>query len=388
MFHLAWLFLGTYSFYVINSSGLGFTADSGYYSTVAYALRAHQGFSHHGSYWTVFPPLYPLVLSLSGPSLNPVQFAPLLHSALFGVLLFAVSLQQGYLSARTFLVNLCIPLMVLFSPVFEVASFLWSEALYIVLTTLMFLLLWLLQRRVWWAWLVPLAIVTGLSPVSRYIGVVNIFTATVSQGLILRGRWWTRILQCAAFAFVTAIPLGIWAFRNYSIDQTFFGVRPPSHIPITDNIYRTWVTLSGWFETVGNSHITILWLVVPTIVYAISQVRASIRWRACVPLLLYITVYVAFLNISLTRYVTDPIGTRFLAPVYVPLVLLLGLIITATLERAKRSTRFLMIGALALIMVSNMIHFGKMYYDLPQYQHDLVCHYTFRPPPSANCPPE
>ena len=385
--NLAWLILGIYWFYDVNASELAFTADSGYYVTVAYGLKAHQGFTHHGDFWTVFPPLYSLLLSLSGSSLAPNQFAPLLHAALFGILLFAISLQQGRMSKRTFLVNLCIPLLVLFSPVFEVSSFLWSEELYIVLTTLMFVLLCGDQQSISLPRLIALGVVTGLAPISRYIGVVNIVTATVSLAFILRGRWWSRILTCAAFGFVTIIPVAVWCFRNYSIDGTLFGVRPPTNTSLADNLYHSWVTFSGWFEPIDNGWITILWIVIPVVAYLMLRVRMSLPLQKCFHMALFIGTYVAFLNVSVSKNLVDPIGTRFLSPVYVPLALLLGLIFKTSLSHGSNVTRAIAIATLILLIGNNTLRFGRQHYDAPKYRHDLLCKHTYRPPPSMNCPP-
>jgi hypothetical protein len=387
MTHLAWLAIGAYSFYVTNSSGLLRTADSDYYMTVAHALGSHQGFSHNGRYWTVFAPLYPLVLSLPGPSWPPLLFAPLLHAALFGMIMFASSLFQEYRTRGTFVINLLFPLMVLVSPIFGVTSYLWTEALYIILTTLMLILLSWHRSRVSWTWLLALGIVTGLAPIVRYIGVVNILTATACLALLFTGRWWTKLLKCLAFGISTAIPLATWCLRNYAIDGTLFGVRPPANNPITENLYRSWIAFSDWFVLAHDKHLTVLWIVVPMTLYATLQVRASIPWRKCLPLLLFVGLYVAFLNISASKHVLDPIDTRLLSPIYIPLLFLLSLLVKTTVTSAPKTTQTLMLTALISIVLSNFLNFGKMYYDLPQHRHDLVCRYNYCAPPSANCPP-
>jgi hypothetical protein len=378
--------LGGYVFYVTAPSELLMTADSGYYATVAEALRKHQGFSHHGRYWTVFPPLYPLILSLSGPSLTPIQFAPILHAALFGLLLFTVSIQQGYQNARTLPINLIFPLLALVSPVFGVASYIWTEELYIVLTTLMFLLLWRHPSSVSWVWLLPLGLVTSLAPITRYIGIVNVVTATTFLFFIFTGRWWVKILKCVAFALVTATPLATWCYRNYAIDGTLFGIRPPRSSPISQNLAQSWLTFSSWFETVGEARVSILWLVIPTLLYATIRVRAFIPWKKCAPLILFIGAYLAFLNVSASMHVHDPIDTRLLVPLYVPLVFLLGCVTQTTLSFGSRITQTVILSALALITLSNALIFGKVYYDLPLHRHELICRHNSFPPPSANCP--
>lgn len=388
MVHLAWLAIGMYSFYVFNPGQLLLTADSGYYTTVAESLRKHQGFAHHGKHWTVFPPLYPLILSLCGPRHNPIQFALLLHTVLFGLILFTVSWEQGYRNIRTLPVSLLFPLLVLFSPVFGVASYIWTEELYILLTSLMFVLLWRDQTPVSWWRLIALAFVTCLAPITRYIGMVNILTATAYLAFVFTGRLWTRFLKCAAFAIITTIPLAIWCYRNYLIDGTLFGVRPPRYIPISHNLSKTWHTFSGWFSTVGEAQVSILWIVIPSVLYVAMRLGAFIPWKRCAPLLAFIGMYLTFLNISASTHVHDPIDTRLLVPLYVPLVFLLGAVVRATLSFGTKGTQTLILSALALITLSNFINFGKMYYDLAQHRYDLICRYNSFPPPSANCPPQ
>jgi hypothetical protein len=388
--HLAWLVIGTYSFYNFNSNGLLATADSGYYMTVSQAFAAHQGFVYHQSYWTVFPPFYPIILSLflPTPSSDPIMISPRLHSALFGLLLFAVSLSQGFLRARTCAIQLTLPLLVLASPIFGVASYIWTEELYVVLTTVMLLLLMWHQRSMAWTWLITLGIVTSLAPVTRYIGMVNIVTTTLYLAFIFSGRWWVKLFKCALFAIITAIPLAAWCARNYTVDKTFFGSRPPGGPPLPYNLHTSWLTFSGWFETVADGRISILWIVIPIVVYATLCLRASIPWKKCWPCLLFIGMYVALLNVSASRHRHDPIDTRLLIPIYTPLLFLLGAVAKTTLANGTRTLKTLVLGTIALMTMSNILNFGKMYYDLSQHRRELVCRYNSFPPPSMNCTPQ
>ena len=316
------------------------------------------------------------------------MFSPRLHSALFGLLLFAVSLSQGYLRARTCAIQLVLPLLVLASPIFGVSSYIWTEELYVVLTTVMLLLLMWHQSSTSWTWLITLGIVTSLAPITRYIGMVNIVTATLCLAFIFSGRWWVKLFKCALFAIITAIPLAAWCARNYTIDKTFFGIRPPGGPPLTHNLHTSWFTFSGWFETVTDGRITILWIVIPIMAYATLCVRSSIPWRKCWPCLLFIGIYVALLNVSASRHGHDPIDTRLLVPIYTPLVFLLGAVAKTTLAKGTRTLKTLVLGTIVLITISNIINFGQMYYDLPQHRRDLVCRYNSFPTPSMNCAPQ
>lgn len=385
--HLAMLAAATYLFYVTNSQGLLLTADSGYYSTVALALSADQGFSHHGRYWTVFPPLYPLVLSLPGGIWPPIRFAVLLHSGLFGFLTFAVSVHQGHQGTWRLAISLLLPLLLMISPVFGVGSYIWTELLYIFLTTLMFFIIWSHRLRSSTTWLILLGLVTCLAPVTRYIGMVNIVTATVCLVFVFSGRWWIRLLKCGAFGVITAVPLVIWCIRNYSIDGTFFGVRPPRYTPISVNLHATWVTFCSWFDTIADGHINLIWIALPIFLYVTLKVWASLPWGKCASIVLFVTMYLGFLNISASKHVHDPIDTRLLIPIYVPLLLLLSIVVTTAMSTATRTTRVLAVAMITIFAFSNIHNYGKMLYNISEHRQDLICRYNSFPPPSANCQP-
>ena len=384
--HFGWLCLGWYLFSLPNDSSLLMTADSGYYATVAEALRSHRGFTHHGEYWTVFPPLYSLVLSLAGSDRTVIQFAPLLHAALFGTLLMIVSSVQNYQTPRMIVASLFFPLLILFSPIFGVSSYLWTEELFIILTGLLLMLLRLHPTKISWTWLIALGIVSSLAPITRYIGIVNIFTASIYLTLVFGGRWWQRIMKSAGFGLAASIPLTIWCYRNYQIDGTFFGTRPPSETTLYQNLLNSFFTFTEWFEiAIDGINFNVLWLVTPVILYAGMRIRSFILWKQYLPPFLYVGAYTVALNRSASTNWIDPIETRLLVPVYLPLVFSLCSLTQTIFTFGKKSTQLLIVAALMLLLIGNVFSFGKMCYNLPQHNHELICWYNYHYPPSVDC---
>jgi hypothetical protein len=380
-----WFAVAGYTFFVFSQPKLLMTADSGYYVTVAHSLATFQGFSHHGQYWTVFPPLYSLILSLFAFLHNPLQSAPILHALLFGLFILGIALQSSRHNESRPIISLTLPLLAFFSPVFGVASYMWTEILYLVITTFMLLLLCNPANKWSKIWLGLLVFVTSLAPVTRYIGVVNILVATLCLFFTFRGQWWKRFYKCAAFGGIALLPTLVWSLRNYSIDGSFFGTRPPSRTPLIQNLTNSAHVLTDWFSPVVDVWPSPLWLVVPALIYAVLAVPKSIPWRAIAFLFLFEITYLCALNISASRHLIDPIDTRLLIPIYPPLLCIFGLILNATLSGNNKISRALMITVFAVLVLNNFLSFGRMFYDLPQHRRDLICRLNYRPPPNINC---
>jgi hypothetical protein len=205
---------------------------------------------------------------------------------------------------------------VVFSPILRVAVVVWSELLYITLTTAMFGLLWRYQARRDRSTMAGLVLVLSLAPLVRYIGVTNIATACLWLLVIGEGRPVARIRRASVVGLPASLPLAGWMLRNLATDGTLLGPRHPSSFALALNIERALMTMNEWFAP--------SWLLaVPIAVIGVMLVwlaRDQVRWQVVLPLLLYTGIYTAWLVTSATQYAFQAIGYRLMAPIYWPLV--------------------------------------------------------------------
>jgi len=207
----------------------------GYSDSVAYIVSARNllkgiGLGYYypsGRFYvlTQYPPFYPLVLA--GIGLFRVDLVA--ATRWLSIILFAATLLgAGWVFIRlSSSPTLAIPasvLMGIFPVMVTMFSSSMSEPLFI------FFLLWSGFCLVGYLkhdnllWLVLSAILTGLLPLTRYIGIAIFFAGVVSIFLFIPGVWKERLKKAALFSAISIMPIVLWVFWVYfSVDHTLAG---------------------------------------------------------------------------------------------------------------------------------------------------------------------
>jgi hypothetical protein len=165
----------------------------------------------------IFPPLYPLTLSvLANLGLDYLTAARILDALLFGLLIFIFTLGIMTLTKNIWLVIIS-GLFVLFSPVMiDHYGGVMTEPLFITLFyTAFFLTLIYIQKQK--TYLFVLAVLfTSISPLVRYIG---IFTCAVNFLLIIlfdKSVWKEKLIKGGIFGFLSIFPILAWFILTYT----------------------------------------------------------------------------------------------------------------------------------------------------------------------------
>jgi len=169
----------------------------------------------------VFPPLYPLSLSVMTKfGLDYLTAARVLDVLLFGLLIFVFTLGIITLT-RNFWLALISGLLVLFSPVMlNNYGGVMTEPLFITLfyASFFFTLIYIQQQK---THLFILAVLfTGISPLVRYVG---IFTCAVNFLFILlfdKAVWRKRLIKGGIFGFLSILPILTWFILTYTNSHT------------------------------------------------------------------------------------------------------------------------------------------------------------------------
>ena len=191
------------------------------------------------------------------------------------------------------------------------------------------------------------AIVVGLAGVTRYIGVTLILAGAAAILFNRRCTVRTRILHLLFFCAVASLPLLLWAFRNIQLTGLPTDTRGPSKYPLYYNLYYAFVFHLNWFFPVhfigvtatSRGALAVLAAVTGYLTGALLKPKDLVRllWLGSLKLdavsIFYIT-YVSFLVALSTVTGIERIGYRYLAPAFVPAVL----IILYTMEQELFST--------------------------------------------------
>ena len=321
--------------------GVGLGWDSINYLSVARNLLAGEGFvqdtfveTTDGSLdYTMWAPLYPLLLALSGFRMfDPWDIAGPLNAVFFGLTVFVAGRWlRRRIHSQFIVLSACLAVM-LSIPLTRSASYAMSETTFILFATLSLIridgfLIGGKRTDLLWA-----AVFTSLACLTRYIG-LTVIAAALPLLLLYPGvALLQRVKHCAAYVSISLVPIGLWMLRNILLSGGPTGPKPPSNDTLPEILSATLADLSRWvLFWLPSDPVRIAASALAAIVLLVLTVavwRAFFCWRQgssqqwssfCLFggfALLYLVVLVAAQTVTLG----EPAGGRYLYPVYIPLL--------------------------------------------------------------------
>ena len=207
------ILLHTYRF------GVGLDPDSVAYISAARNLLNANGLTlYDGRPYLLFPPLFPVLLSLVGVfGFDPADIAKYLNAILFGLIVFVSGLWlRNHISSRV-LLALGIAVLLISTPLISVAARAWTEALFIFLAIMAIMEAAKSQKNGANRNLLISGTFAGLSFLTRFVGITVIGTCVL---LILLNRDASpqrRIAKVSIYSITSAAPTFIWISRNFLI---------------------------------------------------------------------------------------------------------------------------------------------------------------------------
>ena len=325
--------------WISTPGGASTSPDSWVYLSTARNLLAGEGFTRYNNVpFVPWPPLFPLLIAalvglaeLIGRELHLLDALRAMH-----VLVTAANVVAAGLLFRRFMRSAAVAALAALAvalsyPLVYVATFVWSEPLFVLLTLLF---LHALDRHLAAPRarsLLLVAILAALASVQRYAGAVLIVAGALTLALLaFKVPLRCRLRDAGVFAAVAALPLVLWLAHNYARTGTLTGKRAPStqslHVSIRAvyDLTVSWLTPERWGISYQAAGLIVgLVLVLGLIRLVRRERRAALPTLAglrALPLALFAALYGAFVvsSASLVRF--DPIDERLLAPLYVPTV--------------------------------------------------------------------
>ncbi|MBK9125642.1 MAG: hypothetical protein IPM16_21300 [Chloroflexi bacterium] len=349
--------------------GLGISADSVEYLSMAENFAETGRLANYrNELLTVFPPLYTVSISLISGALDAATSAHVLALLLFGVLIFALSTAVRNLTgSRTMLNRAAYHMLVaalVFSPVFAVSRFAWSESMYIVISVAQFWVMRSLLRQPSLAGVVGASMLAGAAAMTRYIGVVNIGTLLFAVLYLIPTQTSRKLGYVAVTIAVSGIAIGLWMFRNYGVDQTILGPRYPSDVGVVENTQRVVTTLMSWivpYPLASKAALALPGFVLGATATAwmIWRNRTRLDSRLLLLLTSYTVLFAGWMVISASSYAFDAINTRLMAPVFLPLYFIVVQAVKAQLMRGAGSLSLVKTLSAIVLTLVVLVHFSK-----------------------------
>ncbi len=366
--------------------GIGISHDSVSYLFAAQTFSEGNGFQYYGypSPFVQWPPLYPFILAIVNfLQVEPLLFSTIFNAIAFAGIVF---LSGKWLYDHVAHPSLALigTLAIALSPQLHyISEFLWTETLFILLSIAFFISIerYILRKK--FSGLVLSSIFVSLACLDRYTGI----TLVIAGVLILffnKNTWKPKSLHILLFGFISSAPTAAWLVRNYLVSGTFAGLRPPATVSFLHNIKLTILTFTSWvaseklvlLKSVFSKNLftgfsTLLplllalvsllalvvmffFVIVPLLSWFTTQCKEaihrkktttepqkgffsedrhiyiheakpmSIQWLSGVwSLVIFVTVYIVQMLLSASNVSFDPIGDRYLIPVFVPFFFLL-----------------------------------------------------------------
>jgi len=363
--------------------GVGLEGNAMFYISTARSLLADTGvatFDFNGSPLVEMPPLYPTLLGAIGCVLG---LDPLVSARIAGALLFGMMIYLSGMTAFRYIGSLpfalyAAALVLLSTPLIYVSVMALSEPLFICLTLLFLCLVKSFLEKADWVSLLLCSASAALASLTRYLGITLILSGILVIIFLTRSDRRTRVYQLLLFTFVSAMPLGLWTLRNYTLSGTPFGPRYPSIFSFFDNVTLVLRGIFAWlipirilfpdefiFRLIFKMVVIVITLAFGVFIaylFRFTKKEDWLRLRAdntlwAGPLTVFLVVYTIVLLVSATATAEDKISSRFLSPLYVPVIIL---ILSLVYQLTKRTARNALIARVALSLMFPLVFVTTM----------------------------
>ncbi len=354
--------------------GTGVTGDSVFFLSTALNFLAGEGWrDFEGEPLTLWPPLFPLLLAAFGwVGIDLLAAGRWVNAAAFGLTILVAgcwlrsNLRSQWLGlATTAIIAASLPLS-------HEAALCITEPLFVLFALLALMQLAAFPNRKTTAPLLLSAVCTALAALTRYPGVVLIGTGVLFLAPL------ARLKHTLGFGAISSVPLLAVLARNWAatgnLDLATGDRAEHSGQSFSDGlhqvveVFRAWVVPPSTPDGFGY----LLWLVVGLVVWAAGAVVVRAGRGVGTdgkspsfglgPALLFgafTGIYIAFMVAVVPSTAGKQIDSRYLLPIYVPLLLTAALLLDRFLSSKAAGWRMAVrYGLAALVVLATLVHVG------------------------------
>ena len=316
-------------FLFTRHGGIGISPDSVVYLTAAENLQANGKLADFTKDALVdFPAFYSLFLSavelLTG--LKPLLFAPFLNALFFAILIYlSGNIMEQFTHRSKWYKSVVLSCIVLSPALLEDYSMLWSETLFI----LWLLLFMMAMHRYFHSYsrkaLVAAAVIASIASITRYAGITVIAMGGILLLIDTKLPLRRKLTDLVLFSVISPLLLIINLVRNYVVSETLTGFREKSISTLASNTHDAGWVLCDWLPFLHGNHEAANWVAIGIIAvlaficleqFLHNGRMANYENMAAIFSLLYISFLIVIASVS--RFET--LNSRFLSPVFIPLL--------------------------------------------------------------------
>lgn len=323
--------------------GAGLSPDSVWYIAAARSLASGNGFTDWGGgSIVVWPPLYSASMALFqvGLDMDPMVSAGIVNAIAFGAIVLASCLMaKRLLGSLPVAYTLLSYLLILLSfPLLDIASMAWSDSLFIALTLAFLMSTWSFVQTRSASYFVFMILGAAAATLVRYLGLTLILTGAVVVLMMYRASLRQRLAHTALFALLSMTPIAVWVARNYVVSGTLIGSRGEANSTPIESLATGSGTLLRWFApwlplllclavvaSFGRFNLKQYWA-------RLQEVGPSLKL-----LTIFTTIYLGTMVFSILMTGYNLADSRYLSPVYIPLLLITMALLANVLEQLRRN---------------------------------------------------
>ena len=356
-------FLGATHILVRTSTyGAALTGDSIIYLSAARSILAGDGiYTFSGGYlnnlWAPFFPFFLAFIGLLG--IDPLDAGRLVNIAIFGLI---ISISGFWLNkkftSRLLVLGATVTIMTSL-PLSHISSYFMTEALFI-----LFALLALMQiesfvrqgKNITRQPFVLSAIFATLAAVTRYVGITVIFSAILIILIRKNIPIYTRLKYAVSYAAISSVPLAAVLVRNYIVFKVLTRQQQQLLLLPSDVLTQVLTILTEIFtefdiwifprKFLRSGPLNIPWMLVGLVVLGIlvffimsrrsQDTKLTGSPRPVIPFAIFTLVYLTCYISARTGISLSPSHTRFLAPLYIPLLFIAVFLLDRLLHHDAR----------------------------------------------------
>jgi hypothetical protein len=308
--------------------GIGLSPDSIVYLSTARNIHDHGVINDFTNQPMMdFPAFYPIFLSglmfLTGRDV--VAFGPVLDGLLFGLLIWLCGWMMDRFSRPSRWYKWPVLLFILLSPcLLEVYSMIWSETLYLLLSVLFMIGCHRYFERHSTPSLLLIAVIAGLSCVTRYAGISIVMMGGLLMLCDSRLKWGARkIGHLFLFGLVAILFPALNFYRNWRVTGTLTGYREKAIRSLGANLHDVGSVFCDWLPFFNERYawaavIAVLFILLITGIFLIRLLRKKNFFSYDTIGISYFVTYAFFILITASVSRFQQLDSRLLSPLFIP----------------------------------------------------------------------
>lgn len=318
-----------------STYGPAITLDSIHYLSAAGNLAAGAGLKiFDDGPFLFYPPFFPMLLAfLDILGIEPPESVRWVNAAVFGCIILTSGIWLLRALASRALALVATAAILASLPLNSLSAQAMTEPLFVLLVILALIQLSaFLTRDAGWKPVILAAVLTALAALTRYPGVTLIFAGVALLLLYRAVPFAARLRYAAVFGGIASLPVAAALLRRWLLDATLEAPEGVSGQSLSDSIRQALLVTRDWLAPENAPDWSVnLWLAAGALLAAgvavvlVTRIirRGSSRQgiRAALPFGLFSLVYLIFIVIAAPRLVGQLIDSRYLLPIYVPVIL-------------------------------------------------------------------